>query len=64
LLQANRDRKPKLESKSLPTIKNIEKLDTTSKIENYQFIINGVSVSVSEKTKNVHIGRDAMVINF
>jgi transposase len=64
LLPAKRGRKPKLESKSLPSITSIEKLDTTSKIENYQFIINGVSVSVSGKTKNVHIDKDAMIINF
>jgi transposase len=34
------------------------------KMENYNFIINGVLVSVSGKAKNVHIGQDSMEVNF
>jgi thiamine monophosphate synthase len=31
---------------------------------NYNFIINGVVVTVSGKAKNVHIGQESMEVNF
>jgi hypothetical protein len=37
---------------------------TKVKMENYNFIINGVLVTVSGKAKNVHIGQDSMEVNF
>jgi hypothetical protein len=33
-------------------------------METYNFIINGVAVTVSGKAKNVHIAPDSMVVNF
>jgi hypothetical protein len=33
-------------------------------MEQYDFIINGVRVTVSGKAKNVHIAADSMVVNF
>lgn len=39
-------------------------LTTKVKMENYNFIINGVVVTVSGRAKNVHIGQDSMEVNF
>jgi hypothetical protein len=64
LLPAKRGRKQNLNLKVFLQSKIFEKLDNTSKIENYQLIINGVSVHISGKTKNLHISKDVMVINF
>jgi hypothetical protein len=41
-----------------------KKLETTVKMEQYIFVINGVAVSVSGKAKNVHISKDSMIVNF
>lgn len=62
-----RGRKPKAEkiqaeTKKIPT--EFQKLPATGKMESYNFIINGVTVTVSGKAKNVHIAPDSMVVNF
>lgn len=44
--------------------KGLEKFITKVKMEQYNFIINGVIVTVSGKAKNVHIGVDSMEVNF
>ena len=62
-----RGRKPKLaKSEILPNTATQEprKLETTVKMEQYIFVINGVAVSVSGRAKNVHISKDSMVVNF
>jgi transposase len=62
-----RGRKPKLAKAEVrPTSVNQEpkKLETTVKMEQYIFVINGVAVSVSGKAKNVHISKDSMIVNF
>ncbi|MBM3456820.1 MAG: helix-turn-helix domain-containing protein [Bacteroidetes bacterium] len=62
-----RGRKPKLaKSEILPNTASQEpkKLETTVKMEQYIFVINGVAVSVSGKAKNVHISKDSMIVNF
>lgn len=41
-----------------------EKISTAVPMEQYDFVINGVRVSVSGKAKEVHVGKAAMVINF
>ena len=48
--------------KSAP--KEYQKIATKVKMENYYFIINGVVVTVSGKTKNIHIGQESMEVNF
>ena len=60
-----RGRKPnalKVESKKLEA--PVQKVAASVKMEQYNFIINGVTVTVSGKAKNVHIAPDAMVVNF
>lgn len=42
----------------------VRKVDTSLKVEQYNFILNGVAVTESGKAKNVHIEADAMVVNF
>lgn len=62
-----RGRKPKqaIETKAEKHKKNIpEQIIRSGKFETYQFIINGVSITLSGKTKNVHISPDALTINF
>jgi transposase len=62
-----RGRKPnaqKLELENKKVESPIQKVATTVKMEQYNFIINGVMVTVSGKAKNVHITADAMVVNF
>ncbi len=62
---SKRGRRPKLENikeeNMLTASKNVS---TKVKMENYDFIINGVVVTVSGKAKNVHIGQDSMEVNF
>lgn len=62
-----RGRKPKalkleLENKNVEA--TIQKVATSVKMEQYNFIINGVKVTVSGKATNVYIAADAMVVNF
>ncbi len=62
-----RGRKPKalkLELENKKAEAPIQKVATPVKMEQYNFIINGVTVTVSGKAKNVHIAADAMVVNF
>ena len=63
-----RGRKPKTEKiATLPkkaASTDFQKLPATGKMETYNFIINGVAVTVSGKAKNVHIAPDSMVVNF
>jgi hypothetical protein len=63
-----RGRKPKAEKIFVDTSKPLktdsQKLPAFGKMEIYNFIINGVSVTVSGKAKNVHIASDSMVVNF
>jgi transposase len=62
-----RVRKPKVQKLELENKKvesPIQKVTTTVKMEQYDFVINGVRVTVSVKAKNVHIAADAMVVNF
>ena len=60
-------RRPKDQSvlnKSKAVDKQAKTISTKVKMENYNFIINGVVVTVSGKAKNVHIGQDSMGVNF
>jgi transposase len=41
-----------------------QKITSKVKVENYNFIINGVVVTVSGRAKNLHIGQDSMEVNF
>lgn len=62
-----RGRKPKAQKLELENIKiesPIQKVTTSAKMEQYDFVINGVRVTVSGKAKNVHIAADSMVVNF
>ena len=63
-----RGRKPKVEKIELKPIAtpktDFQKLPATGKMEIYNFIINGVAVTVSGKAKNVHIAPDSMTVNF
>ena len=63
-----RGRKPKTEKIATQpkkaTSTDFQKLPATGKMETYNFIINGVAVTVSGKAKNVHIAPDSMVVNF
>lgn len=52
-----------IESASTPKT-DFQKLQATGKMEIYNFIINGVTVTVSGKAKNVYIAPDSMVVNF
>ena len=64
---SKRGRRPKNLPTSLkekPTISQSKTIPTKVKMENYNFIINGVVVTVSGKAKNVHIGQDSMEVNF
>ena len=64
---SKRGRRPKNQpsaSKEKPTISQSKTISTKVKMENYNFIINGVLVTVSGRAKNVHIGQDSMEINF
>ncbi len=62
-----RGRKPKAQKLELENKKvesPIQKVTTSVKMEQYDFVINGVRVTVSGKAKNVHIAADSMVVNF
>ena len=62
-----RGRKPnaqKLELENKKVESPIQKVTTTVKMGQYDFVINGVRVTVSGKAKNVHIAADSMVVNF
>jgi len=68
IFPSKRGRRPKAKAvqvakeKSAP--KESQKIATKVKMENFNFIINGVVVTVSGKAKNVHIGQESMEINF
>jgi transposase len=62
-----RGRKPKslkLELENTKIEAPIQKVAVSVKMEQYNFIINGVKVTVSGKAKNVHIASDSMIIDF
>jgi transposase len=62
-----RGRKPKslkLELENIKVEAPIQKVAASVKMEQYNFIINGVKVTVSGKAKNVHIASDSMIIDF
>jgi transposase len=62
-----RGRKPKAQKLELENKKvesPIQKVTTTVKMEQYDFVINGVRITVSGKAKNVHISADSMFVNF
>ncbi|MBM3186937.1 MAG: hypothetical protein FJZ67_11615 [Bacteroidetes bacterium] len=65
---SKRGRSPKAKAvqveKEILVTKESQKIATKVKIENYNFIINGVVVTVSGKAKNVHIGQESMDVNF
>lgn len=48
------------------TVKPIGQINSPTSLnqDDYKFIINGVSVKISGKAKNVNIGKDHMEINF
>ncbi len=65
MLPKKRGRKPKLVMvKEGSNTIEAKKVETTLKMEQYIFVINGVDVSVSGKAKNVHISKDSMIVNF
>ena len=63
-----RGRRPKEQSgkviKDKAKASESQKITTEVKMENYNFIINGVVVTVSGRAKNVRIGQDSMEVNF
>ena len=65
---SKRGRRPKTQSLSIvkekPAAKDSQKISTKVKMENYNFIINGVVVTVSDKANTVHIGQESMEVNF
>jgi len=62
---SKRGRRPKQVIDKKEVSPAVSKTVTTKvKMENYNFIINGVVVTVSGKAKNVHIGQDSMEVNF
>ena len=68
LPKAKRGRKPKTAATaSAPAAvakSEFKKLPVSVGMESYNFIINGVRVTVSGKASNVHIASDHMVVNF
>ncbi len=67
LPKAKRGRKPKHQQGAEQTTspKSVfQTLPVAVKMEAYQFIINGVKVSVSGNARTVHIAPDQMIINF
>jgi transposase len=67
LPKAKRGRKPKQQPVAEQTTSTkpvFQTLPVAVKMEAYQFIINGVKVSVSGKARTVHIAADQMIINF
>ena len=65
---SKRGRRPKSQGvstiKEKSSSKESQKISTKVKMENYNFTINGVVVTVSGKAKNVHIGQESMEVNF
>jgi len=65
---SKRGRRPKEQSgvvkKEKAMAKESQTISTKVKMENYNFIINGVVVTVSGRAKNFHIGQDSMEVNF
>jgi len=65
---SKRGRRPKAKTvqvaKEKSLTKESQKIATKVKMEQYNFIINGVEVTVSGKAKNVHIGQESMEVNF
>jgi len=65
---SKRGRRPKIQAVQLVKEKSVakesQKISTKVKMENYNFTINGVVVTVSGRAKNVHIGQDSMEVNF
>ena len=65
---SKRGRRPKEHpgnvTKEKSIVKESQKISTKVKMENYNFIINGVVVTVSGRAKNVHIGQESMEVNF
>ncbi len=71
LPKAKRGRKPNMATPSAPAApaaaaakSEFKKLPVSVGMESYNFIINGVRVTVSGKASNVHIASDHMVVNF
>ena len=67
LPKAKRGRKPKTATASAPAAvakSEFKKLPVSVGMESYNFIINGVRVTVSGKASKVHIASDHMVVNF
>lgn len=67
LPKAKRGRKPKATAEGAETVQKsntYKTLPASVPMETYQFIINGVKVTVSGKAKNVHISSESMVVNF
>jgi hypothetical protein len=68
VLPKKRGRKLKAEKNQLEIKKApsaiFQKLPAAGKMDTYNFIINGVAVTVSRKAKNVHLAPDSMVVNF
>ena len=61
-----RGRKPKasqLEFEDKKTEATVQKVPTSVKMERYNFIINGVKVTVSGRAKYVHVASDSMIID-
>ena len=65
---SKRGRRPKSQNQVSSKEKTVaapsQKIYTKVKMENYNFLINGVVVTVSGKAKNVHIGHESMEVNF
>jgi transposase len=65
---SKRGRRPKEQSgvfkKEKAMAKESQTISTKVKMENYNFIINGVVVTISGRAKNVHVGQDSMEVNF
>jgi transposase len=62
---SKRGRRPKqanIKKENSPTVSKTIPIKVN--MENYNFIINGVVVTVSGRAKNVHIGQDSMEVNF
>lgn len=62
---SKRGRKPKSAAAAQSSGKTqLSQIKSSVMLERYNFIINGVSITISDKAKNVHIGKESMVINF
>lgn len=64
LPKAKRGRKPKQKDPKEQKKAGAEVISRIGKFETYRFIINGITVTLSGKTNNVHIGPDVMTIHF